>query len=230
MRINSKGLTILSIFASLTLIFLLAIDVVSAYFTSRSSANGDFTFGKIEVNYSYRTTSGGAIIPVAGNELNLAPDNAQIKRGDTFSFKLLEENGSTTETVDSLQFTSSADSSSAYIRFMLDAYIVNSAGEVISDVNYGQYFLIEYGPAYVTHKLVENNGVTNTVYYLTRALPSDTTYIFANRLTLLNSAPLEMLNTDIQITITYKAVQTSNEAYKYVFNDGWGYLDEEFWT
>ncbi len=142
----------------------------------------------------------------------------------------LNDNGVATDTIESLQFRSSANSTSAYIRFRVNAYILNSSGEIINNTNYGQYFRLNYGSAYVTYNTITNNSETNTIYYVTRALPSNTTYTFANSMTLLTNAPAEILNTDVKITITFEAVQASNEAYKSVFNDGWGYLNEEYWT
>ncbi len=199
-----------------------------AYFTGTSDKSGDLTFGSLQVNFAYRAEGSGAEI-VYDDVLNVIPSSDQIKRGDEFDICLMTDSGDRSSVINNLMFYSPSSSADSYVRFRVNAYVVKSSGNIDTSTNYGQYFRLIVS-ADVSYQTITNGGVTNTIYYLNPTLgTTQNTYLtFATGMQLLNEAPLSILNTDIQITITFEAVQASNKAYLSVFDDGWGYSSS--WT
>lgn len=228
MKRKSKGNSILSVFALIALIFLFVVEMCFAYFTGTSDKSGDLTFGSLQVNFAYRAEGSGAEI-VYDDVLNVIPSSDQIKRGDEFDICLMTDSGDRSSVINNLMFYSPSSSADSYVRFRVNAYVVKSSGNIDTSTNYGQYFRLIVS-ADVSYQTITNGGATNTIYYLNPTLgTTQNTYLtFATGMQLLNEAPLSILNTDIQITITFEAVQASNKAYLSVFDDGWGYSSS--WT
>lgn len=130
------------------------------------------------------------------------------------------------EQIYSLAFFPSNDSCSSYIRLRVDAYIVEE-GVTDTSVNYGQYFKINFlfEDEFQTKTLTVGT-VTNKIYYKKGALSS--IYEFSNSMTLLENAPDELLQQSIKVSMFFEAVQSTNSAFKFTYNDGWGWCDS--WT
>lgn len=206
----------------IALFFLCTFNVTYSYFTAVASINGQMDFYNLNVKYGYREKVDGVNNAVEDSTLIVSPNKDVIARGE--NFELLYDNIA----VDYLYFLINANSCDCYIRFTLDAYKVRSNNTLDTSVNYGQYFEIGNKTAVFTKKIVTNSNITKAVYYMNNTLTAGdygNTYRFCDSITLLNNAPVDMLNGELRLTITFKAVQAANEAYKSVFNDGWGYLD-----
>ena len=90
--------------------------------------------------------------------------------------------------------------------------------------NYGEYFTLNSA----NNRIVLGNGTgsqRDDVYYYTTAITANGFVEFAESMTLSNDAPVDLLNSSIEITITFKAVQQPNQAYLYEFGSEWGYLE-----
>lgn len=227
-----KEFKIIGLCVILALLFLCAFNVTYSYFTAISSITGQMNFYDLNVKFGRArgstefTTIEGATLVVAPNKIISDSSAASIiARGDTFSLKTLVNNAYVD--VDYLYFRVEPNSCDSYVRFMLDAYKLNADGTTVdTSVNYGQYFLINNSTSAFTTKLITNSNVTNTVYYMTNALIAGANiYRFCDSITLLDSAPVDILDGKILLTISFKAVQKANKAYQSVFNDGWEYLD-----
>ncbi len=218
MKIKNKEIKIISLFVVLALIFLFSFNITYSYFTSTHQASGDINFSNLNVRFAYTTTASMASpIVVTESTLSVRPSDSSgtISRGTTFQLAL--EDGTD---LSYLAFNASSDSCSSYIRFRINAYQVED-GNIDNTVNYGRYFEIS-GSGFTSSSLSVNN-VTNTIYYMTNALNANQTVVFATGIKLLEEAPVDLLNSQVRLYIEFEAVQSANQAYLSVFNDGWGY-------
>lgn len=218
MKIKNKEIKIVGLFVILALIFLFAFNVTYSYFTSSYQVTGNINFSNLNVRFAYTTVSSPAA-PIVVDEatLTIRPSDSSgtIARGTTFQLAL--DNGTD---LSYLAFNASNDSCSSYIRFRINAYKVEDSN-IDNTINYGQYFEID-GNGF-TSSLQTVNNVTNTIYYMTNELNADQTVVFATGIKLLEEAPVELLNSQVRLYIEFEAVQSANQAYLSVFNDGWGY-------
>ena len=116
-----------------------------------------------------------------------------------------------------------AQGGASYVRLWINAYIIKDS-VLDTSVNYGQYFEFTslYTSAFET-KIITQNTESRKMYYLISSISSGVLIDIATGLTLLSTAPVEMLDKSINITINFDSVQVENQAYKAVFDDGWGY-------
>ncbi len=199
-----------------TLLFLCIFNVTYAYFTAVATVTGSQTFYNMNVKFGY---TAGASYEISDTTFTVTPSESVISRGDEFGIKY-----NNTE-ITNLYFWVAPYSCDSYVRFMLDAYKVDSSGTQTSSVNYGQYFEIIHSSNSFTRKVVTNGDTTNAVYYMNDAVTTTVTSYFCEKIKLLDTAPVDVLDGRIKLTITFSAVQKSNKAYEAVFNDGWGYLN-----
>lgn len=223
MKIKNKEIKIVGLLVVLALIFLFTFNVTYSYFTASHQVTGDITFSNLNVRFAYTIVSSPAS-PIVVNDatLSVRPSDSSgtIARGTTFELAL--EDGTDLEY---LAFNASSDSCSSYIRFRINAYKVVE-GNLDNTINFGQYFEIE-GNGF-TSSLQTVDGVTNTIYYMNNTISADQNLIFATGITLLENAPVELLNSQVRLYIEFEAVQSANQAYLAVFNDGWGY--SAYWS
>ncbi len=221
MRTKQKQSSILSILVSLTLIFLCVFGVTYSYFTASKTVSGTAQFSTLEVKIGYKTSQSSSLTTINTPTFTVYPSESTIVRGGTFGFKV---NSTDAQTLFSLNFTSSSTSCSAYIRYWVDAYVVNGSTPDKS-VNYGRYFQLNSSMDVAEVKTVTNptTGVVNVMYYYAEALPGGETSLFANGMTLLSSAPDDIMQKKLQITISFDAVQSTNQAFASYYTDGWGY-------
>lgn len=218
MRKISKESKLYPILVIVTLIFLLSINVAYAYFTSRSYVVGDTNFSTLEVGWVYRKESTSSAIDIA-NSSTINPVLSSINRGEAVNFKI----GS--DSVNSLGFRTLDGSTSAYVRFWVDAYIVdstNSDGTLnLGSVNYGKFFQIMISGVVPESSERTQGSNSNIIYY---ASVSGTSWCIGS-IKLLETAPIDLLSKEVSLSISFEAVQSSNEAFKSVFNDWKGYSD-----
>ncbi len=213
MKHTSKNTNIITYIVILTLIVLCAFNITYSYFTSTATKKGDLTFANLDVKFSY-TVGANSPIVIDTEEYEVIPSSS-IRRGVKFGF--LTTDG---QTISSLNFNTSRDSCDCYIRFKVDAFKTDD-----NTTNYGRYFELSVNSSFVSKKTIVGETETNVIYYMNDAISAGLNYSFATGMTLLANAPVEMLNSEFRVVITYKAVQSANEAYKSEFNDEWGYLE-----
>lgn len=215
-----KEFHIIGLCVIIVLLFLCVFNVTYSYFTAQASVNGTQSFYNLNIKFGYND---GSYNDVSGNTLVVTADKNTISRDEAFGLKVGDA------AVRYLYFSVANGSCNSYVRYMLDAYKVDDLGNPISTVNYGQYFNIIPDSSAASNtisnrQIVTNNGVTNAVYYMYNALTSNINR-FCDKIKLLDSAPVDMLDGNLKLTITFVAVQRDNEAFQSVFNDGWGYLN-----
>lgn len=222
MKAEKKTAKIIGYVIILALVFLCAFNITYSYFTATDQATGTLRFGNLNVRFAYGYGSGSVEV-VDSDTLTVFPNASSVNIGD--SFTLLLENGTD---VSYLAFNSSSDSTSSYIRFRINAYKQND-GVLDLSTNYGQYFdFAGRNSSDIMRSVRTNGGETNAIYYVRSALATNSTMVFATGITLLSNAPISILNSELKITISFEAVQQANEAFRSVFNDGWGYHSS--WT
>ena len=221
MKRTGKQVKLLGILVILTLIFLFAFNVTYSYFTATDRVVGNIEFSNLDVRFAYRSNNVDTVVDSESLSVIASASSGTISRGSTFNLALTDGTD-----ISYLAFNSSSDSCSSYIRYRINAYKVVNGVEDTS-VNYGQYFQFE-GGLDIIREIKTVAGETNAIYFVSEAVAGNTRRVFADSITLLDTAPVTMLNSQIKITITFEAVQSANQAFTAVFNDGWGYL--ESWT
>lgn len=223
-KAKKRQYRIVGLIVVVVLLLLCSFNVTYSYFTAVASINGTIDFLELNVKFGYTVGSGSSAVhtDMTGNSMVVAPNTSVINRGDTFGLKVNSSN------VSALYLTWTDDSCDFYIRFKLDAYKQNSS----DTTNYGQYFKLNYSlnTGLLIREVKTNSGQTNAVYFIKNKLsPANSEQSsFCDSITLLDTAPVEMLDGEIKLTLTFLACQSDNGAYKSVFGDGWGYYSQ--WT
>lgn len=217
MKLKNKKINIIGFAVIIALVFLCTFNVTYSYFTSIANIEGNLNFGSLDVRFAYY--SGGVVTLESGETtMNVIPaSDASISRGSTFTFQTPEG-----DAISYLGFSSNS-SCSSYVALKINAYKLID-GVADTTINYGEYFTFNS----MNNRVVLGDGTgserSDTYYYRT-ALIANGFMEFAESMTLSNDAPVDMLNSSIQITITFKAVQQPNQAYLYEFGSEWGYLE-----
>ena len=209
-------------------------NVTYSYFTSSASTNGDITFGNLQLVFEYKIKNVSTPKQLTNSKkLSLEPIDGLIQRETAFGVKILGE----ADELDYLRIynTSSTD---CYLRFWIDAYIVNTEmvdeveiGVVDKTINYGKYFHFPSVPSStstiseIVRKDVSKEE-TSPAWYFIKSPLSQNSYVELGKTLILKDnsvddvVPLSLLGENIKITVSYEAVQTTNEAFKSVFDDG----------
>lgn len=217
MKLKSKKISIIGIIVIIALVFLCTFNITYAYFTSVANIEGNLNFGSLDVRFAYY--SGGVTTLESGETtMSVIPaSNSSISRGSTFTFQTPEG-----QAITYLGFNSNS-SCTSYVALKVNAYkLVDGVADATT--NYGEYFTLNSA----NNRIVLGNGTgsqRDDVYYYTTAITANGFVEFAESMTLSNDAPVDLLNSSIEITITFKAVQQPNEAFKYAFGSEWGYLE-----
>lgn len=218
---TSKQIKLLGLLVILILTFLFAFNVTYSYFTATANVAGNIEFANLDVRFAYRSNNVDTLVDSDTLTVYPSASTGTIARGSTIY--LATEDG---DDIQYLAFNSSIDSTSSYIRYRINAYKVED-GTVDTSENFGQYFEFQ-GSIDVTRRIQIVGGETNAIYYIEEEVAGNVTRVFASSIKLLETAPVSLLNSQINLTITFEAVQSENQAYLAIFNDGWGYL--ESWT
>ncbi|MBO5954476.1 MAG: hypothetical protein J6Q13_00725 [Clostridia bacterium] len=210
---------VLLIFAVICLI-----NITYSYFTTASKTNGNFTFGNLDVNFKYFESGNSEGKDESGNTISLYTSTGAIEIGTPF--KLSKSAGGAEIT--NLSITNEYNSSACFVRFWIDAYIIDG-DTVDKSVNYGKYFVLptestEENPLYYSNQggSVSDSGC----YFGIMSIDPMISIYLGNTLTLVDAADnilANILGETIQISITFEAVQKANKAYLSVFNDERGY-------
>lgn len=219
MKKATKSVKLITTLTLLVLAFFSVINVTYSYFTASAKSNGTLNFPDMQVNFVYLTNETSSPNVVTTSTLTLYPveevstgvyDSCAISRGNSFLVSLTEKGAP----IRDLGIKNSATSCESYVRFWIDAYIVNSSGSIISNTNYGKYFLLP------TNRFYTNTGSSvagSWCYFTEYAMSSNYEIDFGNSITFAEDAPVELLGKKLKITISFEAVQKANEAYLSVF-------------
>ncbi len=227
MKNTSKQAKLIGIIVILFTLVLCVVNITYSYFSFSSKVSGTASFESYDVKFGYSYSTSSEKL-VDENTLTVYPiytsAGGTIGRGESFKLKVLD--GASDVNINSLFF--SAEGGNSYVRFWIDAY-KSTEGVIDKTVNYGRYFdfVIPYAESFESS--VKTRGAeTKKMYYAKAAINAGSSIVFATGLTLLNDAPVDMLNSTMQITINFDAVQAENGAYLSVFDDAWGY--SESWS
>ena len=234
MKQTKKYLNILPTFILIVFAILCITRVTYSYFTATANVSGESNFSSINVNFMYfKDVNGFNSVTVAkqengqANSLKIVPSTGTIARGVPFEFNLASDNSK----VYNLSIYS--EGCDVYVRFWIDAFI--KTGNTLGTTNYGKYFLLEEGFAKPYTKQ-NSSSLTKTCYYGKVRLGDDAengiypTLTLGNTLTLsdlyddmtgelADEVPVELMGEQLEISISFEAVQAANKAYLSVFND-----------
>ncbi len=231
MKQKSRYSKLYAILALLALLFLLCINVTSAYFSAQKRLEETSSMVDLSAAWMCTHDDGSKILSATNNIVEVEPSTGTITRGQFFGFNIVD--GDTKINDCTLGFNVSG--CPAYVRFWVTAYPI--VGEnVVTDINYGKYFTLDVGTAAIM-ELKENpdnledeeNEIyeTNNIYYLKQAVGA---YVGSgsrgviSQMKLNEDAPASVMGKTFQIRIHFEAVQAANQAYKTVFNDWKSYV------
>ena len=193
-----------------------AVNISYSYFTSKASKSGEVNMGSLSVSFCYNLSN------TIYDSISLVADTASIDRGEAFGLKTLNEATGNYITINNLQIINGSNSCDAYVRFWIDAYIINDEGEKISDDNYGKYFALTRPNLMPS----ENNFTRDTkdpyCYFVEKGLKAGIGINLGKELTLkdiseTDTVPIIMLGKKLLIKISFDAVQKANKAFESVF-------------
>ena len=215
----SKSRVKLDILITVILLMLAVFSVVgavSSYFSASTHKDGTLNFSKLDVEFAYKDDNGQLRKINNGAELGtltLYPKVETVIKNE--AFELMVEGA--TDSIDSILIMNNENSCSTYVRFWIEAYIVDSDGN-LGTTNYGKYFLLNDSEEYTK----DNSSVANAdCYYIINAIDAENTVDLGNQLKISDlpgdAIPDVLLGTKLKVTISFDAVQSANEAYKDVF-------------
>ena len=199
------------------------IHVTYSYFTASSSVGSSSKFSDLDYEFYYAI--GDTETGKGHNQLTLYSTSTAIERGVPFDLAIKNEDNSLSAIKEFGIQAVNDKSCSVYIRLWIDCYIVND-DSTLGTINYGKYFLLS--PSYCVRE-------DTSCYYVNTVVTNSTTCILGNTLTLSDldkdfdddgnndAVPVELMGETLQITISFEAVQSANEAYLDEFDDEKGY-------
>lgn len=231
MKTVNKEIKIVTLIVLMATVFLLAVGFVYAYFVTNTILTANTNFNDFGVSLYYTSNSiSTEIAKTNGNAVNtltLNPSSASISRGAVFGLNTQSSNA-----VDLVTVKTSNNSTPAYVRFWIEAYIVTN-GVVDTSVDYAQYFTLGYRQTVssvtsvvvtndcyrLVYDMGDNDSSTNLVtYYVKNALAANSSADCFDAIQISQDAPSALLNKSIKITLSFEAVQASNNAYSAVFD------------
>ena len=222
MKSVSKQTKRVTLCVILTLVFLCIFNVVYSYFTATANLNGNLEFNSLLVNFTYLYDSDLTIVNNS-NTLILYPTSTYVVRGQVF--EVTPVNGGSTA-IDAVSVKLQTGSCNSYVRYWIDAYIVND-GVVDESTNYGRYFIL--GTKTTTNgvdSVVVNSTYFDTVsykglvtYYIKDVVTTSVSPTIFNAIQLDVDAPSVLYGNDVQLSVSLEAVQAVNDAYVSAFND-----------
>ena len=236
-QVNKKS----SVFITLVLLILAVVclyNVTYSYFTATSTISGDTTFGNLNVQFGCYDEDGNIIDVYSDSTLYLYSASGTIERGQPFQISLTSGG----DAIQNLYVQNYTSNTMCYVRFWIDAYVVESstpngdgttAYVVDKTTNYGKYFLFTPNESVFTRTGSSVSG--STCYFFKSALGLYAGNI-GNELTLTDlsetdTVPATLTGEQLQISISFEAVQRANNAYLSAFGeigDTKGYLTS--WT
>ena len=204
MKAKNKKTNIVGIIIALMMVFLCAINVTYAYFTTQHSVQSTGNFPYMSVMWYIDKTQQ----LTEETTISITPSIDKINRGDSFTF---ENTGAVSIYVTGV---------SAYVRFWVDAYVVTdvSQGTIDTSQNFGKYFELDID----ANEVARYQKASNNIYYMIQPISNSAQQVASSITFALNSPDILMTKT-LQISISFDAVQAQNKAYKKVFDDSKGY-------
>ena len=234
----SRNVKLITTLILLVLAFCCSFNVTYSYFTASASKSGSLNFPDLDVRFvttdkNNDIVQNGSYTQDSLYTIELYPMGGTISRGATFVLSLDEyTTGGTQEEIGNIVIKNMENSTDAYVRFWVDAYIVNDDGTLNITKNYGKYFLFEMtDDSYFVRGGTGSNTTeeTNSCYFA-EPLYAGTSYDYINLGNTLSFSdltgdeiPADVLGEKLKITLTLEAVQTTNNAFTSVFNDEKGY-------
>lgn len=195
------------------------INVSYSYFSSKTSRKGQFTMHDLDVSFLYQAV--GSIPNTVSTSVTLAAATDTIERGVAFNFKIWNSQKNEFSEINYLQIANEENSTDCYVRFWIEAYVLKS-GEADTTVDYGKYFALTRQAT-----LPSVNNFTRATsepycYYIEQSLASEEYISLGKELTLqdvsaTDPVPTKILGEELQIRISFEAVQKANQAFKSVF-------------
>ena len=210
-----------NLFVSMALLLLAVVyltNITYSYFTTSHNAGGSIAFSDLDVQFYYKQTAESDAVTKEESSIELYSATGAIAIGSPFQLSLTA--GGTA--VNHIGIQATQNSCDAYVRFWIDAYVVNQDKSLDKTVNYGKYFLLpepESCPYTNSNSSVSNS----TCYFGLDSITNRRGLDLGNTLTLTDldndPVPVEILGETIQITISFEAVQKANQAYLSAFGD-----------
>ena len=213
---SRRKLNILITLVLLMLAVLSVVGAVSSYFSASTHKDGQLNFSRLSVEFAYKDDKGQLKKINNGSELGtltLYPNVETVIRNEPFKLKV----EGATDAISSILIMNNENSCSAYVRFWIEAYIVDSNGD-LGTKNYGKYFLLSDSSAYTK----QNSSVSGAdCYYVINAISAENNVDLGNQLKISDltgdSIPDDLLGAKLKVTISFDAVQSANGAFKSVF-------------
>lgn len=213
MKRSYKSLNILGYVLIVVLVFLCGFNVTYAYFTARATVQGNLQFYDLNVQFAYRKPSTAYEANLTGsNEYEIFPATVNILRGVPFTFQTAATNG---EAVTDVGLRALDDSSCNYFaRVKVKAVKMKLSGSTyVQDsedtADYGSYIELTTTDC--------NVSKFAGYYYTTGQFEWNSYCIVATGATISTSAPVDLTDGYLKITLSFEAVQANKEAAKSVF-------------
>lgn len=213
MKKSYKSLNILGYVLIVVLVFLCGFNVTYAYFTARATVQGNLQFYDLNVQFAYRKPSTAYEANLTGsNEYEIFPATVNILRGVSFTFQTAATNG---EAVTDVGLRALDNSSCNYFaRVKVKAVKMKLSGSTyVQDsedtADYGSYIELTTTDCDVSKFA--------GYYYTTGQFEWNSYCIVATGATISTSAPVDLTNGYLKITLSFEAVQANKEAVKSVF-------------
>ena len=219
MKTKINGFKIIVSLVLLIIAVISFINVSYSYFSSSASKAGQMSMGDLDVSFVYQAA--GSIPNTVSNSVTLVSATDTIDRGTACGLKIWNSQKNEFSQISYLQIINEEDSCDVYVRFWIEAYVLKS-GVADTSKDYGKYFALTRPDT-----LPSVNNFTRATsepycYYIEKSLASDEYISLGNELTLqdistADPVPTKLLGEELQIRISFEAVQKANEAFKSVF-------------
>ncbi len=223
MKQSTKQFNVVLSLILVVLAIVSAVSITWSYFTSTNSKVGTMEFSDLQVQFVYYETEGGGFQTATGGTtipLYVAKGEV-IARDDPFNLAS-SHNGNA---IHSLAIHNSGASCSAFVRFWIDAYVLDQNDLPKTENNYGKYFQFNYNSDVALANSGANRTNENVTYCHILAISGSDTNArrIGASITLSEEAPIELLGEKIKFYMSLEAVQSANGAVTQVFNDSKGY-------
>lgn len=206
-KINTLGQILM-----LVLVFLCGINVTYAYFTARATVEGNLTFYDLNIKFYYKKPNISRPVEISDTEFEII-SNQNILRGKEFKF-MVNENGTLVE-IEDIRLGSSSESCPALVRAKVIARKVNKFGnDWVYDedsTDYGNFIELTY-PTSAEGRVIKETKQNTNYYFYESAIDTGEKAMLASGATVSTSAPVDITNCNLKITIVFEAVQANYQA------------------
>ena len=196
-----------------------AVNISYSYFSSSTSKSGQVSMGDLNVAFIYQAET--SIPNTVTTSVTLSAATETIDRGVAFGLKIWNAQKNSFLEISYLQISNGSTSTDCYVRFWIEAYVIKS-GVADTSIDYGKYFALTRPST-----LPSANNFTRATsepycYYVEKSLVGGEYISLGKELTLQDISasdpvPTKLLGEELQIRISFEAVQKANEAFKSVF-------------